>query len=211
MRLATQIRSDHAGQRLRDDEADRLVVMTSQQRPERRLDSSHRVLESLTLGRTDGLGIFDPLPVNLGVAPLDLVDLEALPQSLVQVAEFVKPLRDGRPGPCRRSRRCESRSHPGPQYKRRERLAVQCASQHRHHPRDFPVPALRKRDVENPLQAILLVVNRRAGTDQNQLAHSSLHSNAISGSAHIRLADRKNGSIGKTRFACQRTLVGASL
>ena len=69
--------------------ADRFVMMAPQQRTKRRLDPRHRVFKRLALRRTDRLGVFDPLPVQLGIPPPDLIDLEALPQSLVEVAKLL--------------------------------------------------------------------------------------------------------------------------
>src|ERR1700733_15775900 len=90
--LAFQITSNHGGKRLADHQPNRLVVMTLEQRPKRRLDSPHRAFDRLALRWTDGFGVVDPLAKQLCVSPADFVDLEPLPQSLVKVAEFVDPL-----------------------------------------------------------------------------------------------------------------------
>ena len=90
--LAPQVAGDQPGQRLADDQADRLVLMAAEQRPEGRLDPLHRPLDGLALGRTDRRRVVDPLAEHLGVPPLDLVDLEALPEPLIEVAELVDPL-----------------------------------------------------------------------------------------------------------------------
>ena len=91
-RLAFQVADDHCGQRLTDNQPDRLVVVALEQRPERGLDSPHGAFDRLALGRTDRLGVVDPLPEKLRVPAPDLVDLEPLPESLVEVAEFVDSL-----------------------------------------------------------------------------------------------------------------------
>src|SRR5262245_44642816 len=66
--------------------------MATKQGPEGRLDPLHRPLHRLALGWTDGRGVFEPLPEQSGIPALDLVDLEALPESLIEVAELIDPL-----------------------------------------------------------------------------------------------------------------------
>ena len=91
-RLATQVTGNQPHQRLSHNQADRLLLVPAQQRTERRLDPSHRTFDGLAQRGTDRRGIVDPLSEQLGVSPLDFVDLEPLPQPLVEVAEFVDPL-----------------------------------------------------------------------------------------------------------------------
>ena len=178
-RLAFQIAGNHPGQRLTHNQSDRLVMMALEQRPKRRLDPPHRALDRLALRRTDRLRVVDPLPEKLGIPALDLVDLEPLPESLVEVAEFVDSFgtdRQGLADDFRGSNHILARTT----VQGRERRAVQALCQRLGHPCHFALAALAERDVEDSLHAILLVVNRRAGLGSEPLG-TFFRSNKITG------------------------------
>ena len=61
--------------------------MPSDQRFECRLDPIDGIRDRFALRWADRLRIFDPLPEQLGVTPLDLVDLQTLPETLIEVSE----------------------------------------------------------------------------------------------------------------------------
>ena len=91
-RIAAQVAGDELGERLADDQADRLVLVALDQRLERGLDPLEGVLDGLAQRGADGQRVVEPLAEDPQVPALDLVDLEALPEPLVEVAEVVDPL-----------------------------------------------------------------------------------------------------------------------
>src|SRR5262249_52977857 len=91
-RIASQIARHHLRQRFADDQADRLCMVALEQRPKCRLDSARRIFHRFALGWTDGFRLVHPLPEQLGVSALDLIDLKTLPQPLVNISEFVDSL-----------------------------------------------------------------------------------------------------------------------
>ena len=111
-RLAFQIADDHLGQRLADNQSDRLVVMALEQRSERRLDSSHRALRPSRLeadrsspGRRSIAG-----KASCCVAGFRRSEaLARVPGRGCGIRRFVS---GGSPGPCRRFPPFESRSRP---------------------------------------------------------------------------------------------------
>src|SRR3954454_14842026 len=88
---APEVAGDELRDRLADGQADGLVLVTPDQGAEGGLDPFQGGGDRLPLGGADGDGVVEPLPEHLEVAPLDLVELEALPEPLVEVAEVVDP------------------------------------------------------------------------------------------------------------------------
>ena len=169
--VAAEVAGDELGDRLAGDQADRLVAVPPDQGLERGLDPVHRLLDRLAVGRADGAGVVDPLAEDLQVPPLDLVDLEPLPEPLVEVAQLVDPPgaeaqgpADGLGGPEGVLARARSRGRPA----RRRRAAGQLLGQLG----DLGPAAVAQGDVEDALDPVLLVVDRRAGADQDDLGHS---------------------------------------
>jgi hypothetical protein len=78
-RLTFQVTSDKPCQRLSNHQADRLIGVAPKYRLEGGLDSLHRAFDCLSLRWANRLGILHPLAEQLGVSPLDLVDLKPLP------------------------------------------------------------------------------------------------------------------------------------
>ena len=157
---------DQAGQRFAHDQAKGIAVqMAADQRFECCLDAIEGVLDGLTLGRTDGPRVLDPLTEELGIAPFDLVNLETLPEPLVEVSQLIDafgPQAQGLaedlggpnhafPRPAVKSGKCPVRVRPGEGFGQ---------------PVGLGLPTLAQRNVENALNAILLVIECRAGTDQ---------------------------------------------
>src|SRR5262249_31521559 len=139
--LSAEVTGDQSCQRFGNYQADRLLLMTPQQRPECRLDSLHGLLDGLTLGRTDGCGAVDPLAGPLGSPAPEFGNLQSLPQSLVQVAKVVDPfgadsqdLTDNLGG--------ANQILPRPGVKGRERRAAQAESQPLGHPHHLDPAAL---------------------------------------------------------------------
>ncbi len=56
-------------------------------------DPFQGLFHGLALGGADRHGLVDPLAEELRVAATDLLDLEALPEPLIKVAQVVQPLR----------------------------------------------------------------------------------------------------------------------
>ncbi len=135
------------------------------------LDPLHRAVDRLAVGRADGAGVVDPLAEDLEVPPLDLVDLQALPEPLVEVAELVDPpgaeaegLADGLGGPEGVLARARSRGRRARCRRGRGELLGELG--------DLGPAPVAQGDVEDPLDAVLLVVDRGAGADQDDLGHS---------------------------------------
>src|SRR5207253_552774 len=123
--------------------------------------------DGLAPGGADGPGVVEPLAEELPVATPDLVDLEPLPEPLVEVAEVVELLgsqaedaADGLGG--------ADDALTGAAVERREIEARQSRGEFG----DLSATPVAQGDVENALDAVLLVVGRRAGADQNDLGHS---------------------------------------
>src|SRR5262245_21440299 len=92
--LPAQDAGDELGERLGHDEADRLVTVTPDQGPQGGPDSVERLLDRLALGRANRAGVVEPLAEQLEIAAADLIELQALPEALVEVPEILDP-----PGP----------------------------------------------------------------------------------------------------------------
>ena len=86
-RAAFENAGDESGERFADDQAKGIAVLVpSDQGLECRLDSIDGIGDRFALRRADGLRIVDPLTEQLGVTPLDLVDLQTLPETLIEVS-----------------------------------------------------------------------------------------------------------------------------
>src|SRR5262245_55520722 len=92
-RLTPEVAGDQLGDRLADNQADGLIGVAADQGPQRPFDPFQGADDRLPLGRADGDGILEPLAEDLEVAPLDLVELEPLPEALIEVAEVIDPSR----------------------------------------------------------------------------------------------------------------------
>src|SRR3954453_9108657 len=88
---APEVAGDELRDRLPHDQADGLFLVSPDQGAEGGLDPFQGGGGRLPLGGADGAGGVGPLPDDLEVAPLDLVELGALPEPLVEVAEVVDP------------------------------------------------------------------------------------------------------------------------
>ena len=119
-------------------------------------------------GGLDGEGVVDPLAEDLQVPPADLVDLEPLPEALVEVAELVDPAgaeaqgpADGLGGPDGALARAAVEGGEST-------TPASCSARLG----DLGPAAVAQGDVEDALDPVLLVVDRRAGADQDDLGHS---------------------------------------
>ena len=83
---------DQAGERFTDNQTEGIAVLVpADQGLECRLDPIDGVGDGLALRRADGSWILDPLAEQLGVAPLDLLDLQTLPETLIEVSQLIDP------------------------------------------------------------------------------------------------------------------------
>lgn len=165
--VAAKKSSNELGNRLRDNQADRFGGMPPNQGTQDVAYALQRVFNRLTEGRADGQGLVEPLAKELGVSAAEFIDLETLPESLVQVAEFIEPFGPKPQGPAD--------GFGGPE----DALAWsavkrdQIRSRQRFRERgNLGTPTLAEGDIEHPLDSILFVVDGGAGTDQEDLGHS---------------------------------------
>ena len=122
-------------------------------------------------GGAHGARVVDPLPENADVTPLDLLELEALPEPLVEVAQLVDP--PGADAQCPADRlgrpvgvlgRAAIEGSQGDPARGRSQLLDELG--------DLGPAPIAQGDVENPLDAVLLIVDGGAGADQDDLGHS---------------------------------------
>src|SRR6185312_7841828 len=197
-RIAPEVAGDELGDRLADDKAHGLHLVAPDEGTEGRLDPAEGAVDRLPLGGTDRLRVVEPLAEDPVVAPLDLVELEALPEPLVEVAQIVDLLRA----------QAEGLSHRlGGSNDALARPAVECgelnARQRFSEPfgqlGDFRPASFAQRDIEYALEAILLVIGGRAGPDQDHLGHSWESDPAVGAGAATSLAPaaRANGQLGQ--------------
>src|SRR5262249_50324634 len=89
--FAPEVAGDQLGERLAHDPADRVGLVAPAQSLQCVPDPRQRVLDGLTQRGADGQRVVEPLAKDAKIAALDLIDLEALPESLVEIAEVVNP------------------------------------------------------------------------------------------------------------------------
>ena len=165
-RSAPQEARDQPGQRFADNQGEKLtVLMPADQRLERRSDPLQCIFDGLSLWWTDGPGILDPLAEQPGVAPLDLVDLKPLPEPLVKVPQLVDSL-GPKPQGLADDLRGANHVLPRPAVERSVHALSPVLGQRLRQPVGLGRPALAQGNVENALNAVLLVIECRAGTDQ---------------------------------------------
>src|SRR5262245_4862682 len=171
-RIPAQVAGDELGDRLAGDDADRFVLVPSNQGTEGLADTFLSARDGLALGRADGHRVIEPLAEDLEVAPLDLVELQALPEPLVEIAEVIDALGTQPEGPADGLCRADD-ALTGAAVERGQRGLRAGFGEPGGERGHLGTPALAERDVERSLDAVPLVVDRGAGANQHDLGHSS--------------------------------------
>src|SRR5271157_2771266 len=166
---------DQAGERFTDNQTEGIAALVpADQGFECRFDPIQRVGDGLALRRADGSRVLDPLAEKLGVAPLDLLDLQTLPETLIEVPQLVDPSGAKAQGLAHDLRGADD-ALARPAIKSRKGSAALSGGQRLGQAGRLGASSVAQGDIKNALNTVLLVVECRAGPDQCHLYHRNGH------------------------------------
>ncbi len=165
--VTAEVASDELGDWLAGDETDRLIAMAANQWFEGIFDALEGRLNIFTEWGTNSEWSIEPLAEDLEVSPLEFIDLETLPQSLIEVAKIFDAFGSKAEHLADRLGGSED-TLAGSAIEGGHRGTGEALGQGNH----FDAAPVGEWDVEDTLHAVLLVVDRRAGADQDHLGHT---------------------------------------
>ena len=168
--ISAEVARDELGEGFADNQDNGLIVVPLDQGFECPLDPFQSVLDGFTVRRADGQGVVLPLSEDPKIPPLDLIDLQPLPEPLVEISKLIDAARP------QSDHLADRLGGPG------DTLAGSAVERGEFHPLEFlgerddkpghlGPSAFTERDVEDPLDALLLVIGRCTGPDQDDLGH----------------------------------------
>ncbi len=164
--VTAKVASNELGDGFSRHNADRLVFMATDERLQGISHPLHGLLNVLTPGGADRQWRFEPLAKDFEMPALQLIELKTLPQALVEVAEVVDPLGTKAEHPSDSLGRADH-ALGGAAVEGRKREVGEALGEGS----DFDATSIGERDIQDTLHAVLFVVNRRAGADQDHLGH----------------------------------------
>jgi hypothetical protein len=166
--LEAVVSAEEAGEELgegfADDEADDFVLVALDEGFEGGSGAVEGVLDGLAFGGADGAGVVEPLTEELEVSALDFVELETLPEALVEVAEVVEALGAEAEVAADDFGGFED-AFAGAAVEGGEARGGEAGGE----VEGLGASALGERDIKDSLHPVLLVIGRGAGPDQDDL------------------------------------------